>query len=149
MGALKSARVGLSQDPEVLRFLWGSANWKKLAAVARIRSQRQIGDKISCEDRFYIASISGAKPVLLAVRSHWGIENRLHWVLDIAFDEDHYRLRKEHGPENFAVLRHIALNLLKQETSLKRSIKGKRLFVGWNQDYLLKLLSGFNSLVQT
>ena len=136
-------------DPETLRFLWGSANWKKLSAVARIRSQRLIGDERSCEDRFYIASISGAKPVLQAVRSHWGIENRLHWVLDIAFDEDHHRLRKEHGPENFAVLRHIALNLLKQDTSLKRSIKGKRLFAGWNQDYLLKVLSGFNSLVQT
>ena len=74
---------------------------------------------------------------------------RLHWVLDIAFDEDRHRLRKDHGPENFAVLRHIALNLLKQETSLKRSIKGKRLLAGWNQDYLLKVLSGFNSLVQT
>jgi len=136
-------------DPEVLRFLWGSTNWKKLSAVARIRSQRQIGDVKTCEDRFYIASISGAKPVLQAVRSHWGIENRLHWVLDIAFDEDRHRLRKEHGPENFAVLRHIALNLLKQETSLKRSIKGKRLFAGWKDDYLLKILSGFNSLVQT
>lgn len=136
-------------DPEVLRFLWRSAHWKKLAAVVRIRSQRQIGDEKSCEDRFYITSISGAKTVLQAVRSHWGIENRLHWVLDIAFDEDRHRLRKEHGPENFAVLRHIALNLLQQETSLKRSTKGKRLVAGWNQDYLLKILSGFNSLVQT
>ena len=65
--------------------------------------------------RTHIASITGAKWVLKVVRSHWGIENRLHWVLDIAFDEDHCRVRKDNGPENFAILRHIALNLLKQE----------------------------------
>lgn len=148
-GRIETRECWTISDPEVLRWLWGSANWKNLSAVVRIRARRQIGDEISCEDRFYVTSISGAKPVLRAVRSHWGIENRLHWILDIAFDEDRHRLRKEHGPQNFAVLRHIALNLLKQETSLKRSIKGKRLFAGWNQDYLLKVLSGFNSLVQT
>jgi len=134
-------------DPDILRYLRGSENWKNLQTVSRIRSQRTIGDQKSIEDRFHIASICGAKAVLRAVRSHWGIENQLHWVLDIAFDEDRHRLRKDHGPENFAVLRHIALNLLKQEKSLKRSIKGKRLVAGWNQDYLFKVLSGINSLV--
>jgi predicted transposase YbfD/YdcC len=134
-------------DPDMLCHLRGFKNWKKLQTVSRIRSQRQVGDEKSIEDRYHIASICGAKRVLWAVRSHWGIENKLHWVLDIAFDEDRHRLRKDHGPENFAVLRHIALNLLKQEKSLKRSIKGKRLVAGWNQVYLLKVLSGFSSLV--
>jgi hypothetical protein len=77
------------------------------------------------------------------VRSHWGIENELHWTLDLAFDEDRCRVRKDHGPENFALLRHIALNLLKQEKTCKRGMKGKRLLAGWNQDYLLKVLAGF------
>jgi predicted transposase YbfD/YdcC len=133
-------------DPEVLPHLRGSANWKNLLTVSRIRSQRWLGEDKSCEDRYHIASIAGAKQVLRAVRSHWGIENELHWILDIAFEEDRCRVRKDHGPENFALLRHIALNLLKQEKTCKRGIKGKRLLAGWNQDYLLKVLAGFTQM---
>jgi predicted transposase YbfD/YdcC len=130
-------------DPEILCHLRGYEHWKKLTTVSRIRSQRWIGDEKRCEDRYHIASLSEAKRVLGSVRSHWGIENELHWTLDLAFDEDRCRVRKDHGPENFALLRHIALNLLKQEKTCKRGIAGKRLLAGWNPDYLLKVLAGF------
>jgi predicted transposase YbfD/YdcC len=133
-------------DPQILGHLRGLKNWEKLLTVSRIRSQRWIGDEKTCEDRFYIASIVGAKQVLAAVRSHWGIENSLHWTLDMAFDEDRSRIRKDNGPENFGILRHIALNLLKQEKTSKRSIKGKRLLASWKEDYLLKVLSGLSQL---
>ena len=76
-----------------------------------------------------------------AVRSHWGIENGLHWCLDIAFREDDSRVRKGHGAQNLAILRHIALNLLKQERTAKCGIKAKRLKAGWDNAYLLKVLA--------
>ncbi|MBC8505222.1 MAG: ISAs1 family transposase [Chloroflexi bacterium] len=146
-GRIEICECWTISDPEILRYLRGFDNWKKLRTVSRIRSQRIIGEKKSTEYRYHIASICGAKRILQSVRSHWGIENRLHWVLDISFDEDRSRVRKDHGPENFAILRHIALNLLRMETSCKRSIRGKRLIAGWNDDYLLDILSGLSSVV--
>jgi len=82
-----------------------------------------------------------ARTFLGAKRSHWGIENRLHWVLDVAFREDVSRVRKDHAPANFAILRHMALNMLKQEKSAKVGIQAKRLQAAWNENYLLKVLS--------
>lgn len=141
-GRLEIRECWTISDAEVLRHLRGFMNWKNLLTVSRIRAQRLMGEESSCEDRYHIASITGAKRVLWAVRSHWGIENELHWTLDIAFDEDRCRVRKDNGPENFAILRHIALNLLKQEKTCKRGIKGKRLLAGWKEDFLLKVLAG-------
>jgi predicted transposase YbfD/YdcC len=74
------------------------------------------------------------------IRQHWGIENKLHWVLDVAFDEDLDRKRAGHAAQNFSLFNRIALNMLKQETTFKRGIKGKRLKAAWNHPYLLKLL---------
>lgn len=87
-----------------------------------------------------------AKTFLKAKRSHWGIENRLHWVLNIAFCEDMSRVCKNHAPENFAVLRHMAVNMLKQEKTEKGGIRAKRLLAGWDAAYLLKVLSVGNAI---
>jgi predicted transposase YbfD/YdcC len=141
-GRLEIRECWTISDPEVLRHLRGFERWPHLHTVSRIRAQRRTGDETSCEDRYHLATITGAQHVLGAVRAHWGIENELHWTLDIAFDEDRCRVRRNHGPENLALLRHLALNLLKHEKTCKRSIKGKRLLAGWKNDYLLKVLAG-------
>lgn len=116
--------------------------WSGLRSFVCVEATREIGEKISRERRYYIASLNGrdSEAMLNAVRGHWGIENRLHWSLDMSFDEDRRRLRKDHAAENFSRLCRIALNLLKAEKSLKKSIKTKRLNCGWDHDYLLKVL---------
>lgn len=129
-------------DPEFLDYLRHRDAWPKLRAVAMVRAERRIGTKRSRETRYYITSVeNNAKQILEAIRAHWGIENGLHGVLDIGFREDESRVRKDHAPENMAVLRHIAVNLLKQEQTAKIGIKAKRLKAAWDQDYLLKVLS--------
>jgi predicted transposase YbfD/YdcC len=115
-------------DPQILRYLRSFENWKKLQTLSCIRSQRWIGEEKTSEDHFHIASIVGTKRVLSSVRSHWGIEIGLHWTLDLAFDEDHCRVRKDNGPENFAILSHIALNLLKQERPANAALRAN---VSW------------------
>lgn len=130
-------------DPEFLDYLRQRETWKNLQTLVMVRAARRIGLTSSQETRYYISSLENdAKLALRAARGHWGIENGLHWVLDIAFREDESRVRKDHGPENLAVLRHIALNLLKQEQTTKTGIKTKRLKAAWDEDYLLKVLSG-------
>jgi predicted transposase YbfD/YdcC len=124
-------------------WLQGKEKWVKLKTICMVERERQFDDNTEHETSYYIGSIGDdAKQFGHAVRSHWGIENSLHWVLDMTFREDESRIRKGNAPENFAVLRHIALNLIKKETSLnKKSIKSKRLRAGWDNDYLLKVLN--------
>jgi predicted transposase YbfD/YdcC len=107
-------------------------------------SERTVPDGVTgVETHYYITSLTNnAVQIAEAIRGHWGIENSLHWVLDIAFREDESRIRKDHAPANFATLRHMALNLLRQENSKRRSIKTKRLRAGWDMDYLGKILKG-------
>ena len=108
-----------------------------------VESQRRIsGEPPTIERRYYLASLDGGvKRFAEAVRSHWGIENQMHWVLDMAFNEDGCRIRKNHAPENFAVVRHLALNLLRQDSSTKAGIKAKRLKAGWDHHFLVSLLA--------
>ncbi len=132
---------------EVVQQLRGANRWPQLVCVVRVRREYREGKEQKREDRYFLSSLPGqAKQLLWAIRSHWSVENNLHWVLDIAFREDDSRVRKDNGPQNFTVLRHIALNLLKQEKTSKRSIKGKRLQAAWNSDYLEKVLVGLSSL---
>jgi len=106
-------------------------------------SERRIGDESTCQTRYFITSLGcDAEKILNAVRSHWKVENSLHWVLDIAFREDESRIRKGYAAENMAVVRQLALNLLKQERTSKCGIKAKRLQAGWDERYLLRVLSG-------
>lgn len=125
-----------------LRKLTMSSDWAGLTSVAMLESERTVDGKTSIERRYYICSCDiSAKEILHAARNHWGIENSLHWVLDMAFREDECRVRKGHGAENLSRLRHIAMNLLKQDKTAKVGIKNKRLKAAWDQDYLLHLLN--------
>jgi len=137
-GRVEIRRCWTMQQVEVLV---DAEKWVKLTSMGMIQSERHINGKVERETRYYISSLSSdAARLSQAVRSHWQVENNLHWVLDIAFAEDACRIRKDYAPENLAVVRHIALNLLSQETTLKVGMKNKRLRAGWDEDYLLKVL---------
>jgi predicted transposase YbfD/YdcC len=127
-----------------IAWLRNKGEWEAIESIAMVESERTVqGEETSRERRYYISSLQAeAKQIGKAIRGHWSVENSLHWVLDVGFREDASRIRKDHGPENMATMRHIALNLLKQDKSLKVGIKSKRLKAGWDEAYLLKVLSG-------
>jgi predicted transposase YbfD/YdcC len=141
-GRLEIRECWTVADPESLEFIRQRCQWPNLRTLVMLRAERRLEGKRSIATRYYISSLQNdAALALHAAREHWGIENGLHWVLDIAFREDDSRIRKDHAPENFAVVRHIALNLLKQEQTAKVGIKAKRFKAGIDRDYLLKVLS--------
>lgn len=124
-----------------VQWLEERSQWKGLQSVGMVEAERHIGETVSVERRYYLSSLGlNGQQFATAVRGHWGIENTVHWSLDVSFREDDSRIRTGHAPENFAVLRHIALNLLKQDTQCKRGIKTKRLKAGWDHKYLKSLL---------
>lgn len=121
-----------------------SSEWKGLRGFGKIRSSRtnMLSGKSSTEERYFITSYSetDVQRFSEAARGHWGIENSLHWVLDVAFDEDNCRVRTGNAAENFACVRHVALGMLKKENSKKRGIRTKRKRCGWDHDYLLQVI---------
>jgi len=116
--------------------------WPSLGSIGMVKATRIIGEVQSVEIRYFISSLPGddAMKFASAVRRHWEVENNLHWVLDVAFDEDSCRVRKDNAPENMAMLRHTALNLLKADTLARVGLKTRRKLAGWDESYLLHLL---------
>ena len=142
--------INLEIDPD--------GEWKNLNSIAYVDYLRTAKEKTTLERRYFISSLNqdNHKSIALAIRKHWRIENQLHWggtdgepaspygvpFLDVSFNEDDSRIRKDNSPENLAIIRHIALNLLKKEKTLKVGVKNKRKNAGWDEKYLLKVLAG-------
>ena len=124
-----------------LDFLDEKEQWAGLKTIARVTATREMNGKQTSEQRLYISSVEAdAKSFNLFIRQHWGVENSLHWTLDVTFREDAQRKRNGHAASNYALVEKIALNLLKTEGSKNISIKNKRLTASWDHKFLLKVL---------
>lgn len=124
-----------------LEWLPQKGDWKNLNSIVCLKSTRIVKEKKTIEFRYYILSLSGdAWKIGRAIRSHWCVENKLHWQLDVSYGEDDCKVRKDNGPENFSVIRRATLNLLKADKKTKAGIKNKRSKAGWDKDYMLSIL---------
>jgi len=140
-GRLETRKYWIIDDEDIIASLNPDGAWEKLRSIGMVESTRCIKQKVTTEVRYYILSIEGnALTFANTVRSHWGIENCVHWVLDVVFHEDLSRMRVGNSAHNFGLLRHISLHLLRREKTAKCSIRAKRLKAGWSTDYLEKVL---------
>lgn len=141
-GRIETRRVWVSEDTA---WLDQKPDWTGLRTLVMVEAIREIGEKTSTERRCYIASVpADAEKIGQIVRAHWGIENSLHWVLDMAFNEDQSRVRAGHAAENLAIIRRFALNLLRQNKRSKLGVKNKRLRAAYDDDFRAEVLK-FNS----
>jgi predicted transposase YbfD/YdcC len=141
-GRIETRRCWLVTEAAIT-WLERQEQWPGLASIAAIEAERRIGARVTKETRYFISSLRGsAKQVAQAAREHWKIENSLHWVLDVTLHEDQSRIRKDHAPENFALLRRLALNLIKKVKPPKASVRGSIKKAGWDNSFLEKILVG-------
>jgi predicted transposase YbfD/YdcC len=144
-GRIETRRYWTLRDPAAIAHLNQGSAWTGLRAIGMVERQRRLGDTTTSETRYYLLSGTGAAAAFgHAVRSHWEIESRVHWVLDVTFREDACRVRVGDGAENLAVLRHFAINLLRQERATKGSIATKRFRAALDAAYLLTVLAGLH-----
>lgn len=140
-GRIETRRVYSIDFCKYKKYLPSGSCWKKLSRVLMIESSREIRGEVRTERRFYITSSQGSASFLLdACRKHWAIENSLHWVLDVTFREDESRIRAGASPENYAIFRHIALNILKKDHSTPASVKRKRQMAALNDNFRTELI---------
>lgn len=135
-------RKCLAATVEQLEWFKHAKKWKGLKSIVCVRSTRRTGDGECVENRYFISSLENAKSIARAVRCHWSIENKLHWVMDVDFDEDSCRVRADHAPENFALIRQMAHNLIKQEHTKGLSIRRKMKMAGYDTNFLTRILLG-------
>ena len=141
-GRIELRRCWIIGDPGQLSYVETGNEWPGLSSIGLVTAERREGEQVSVESRYYISSLEpDARRLLQAARSHWGIENRVHWVLDLSFREDESRIRSGNTSENLAIIRHMALNLLRKDRTSKTSIKARCKLADWDNDYLLSILS--------
>jgi predicted transposase YbfD/YdcC len=137
-GRIESREVSATED---IAWLKERHDWKGLRSIVMVVSRRETTKGQEQERRFYISSLPADAPKLAAaIRAHWGVENGLHWVLDVQFRDDDCRIRKRNAPANFSAVKRAALNALRKAPG-KDSLKSKRLIAGWDEDYLAKTLA--------
>jgi predicted transposase YbfD/YdcC len=142
-GRIEIRRCWAVSDPLAFEHIRYYDGWADLNSIVRIQRERRVGDRITQETAYYISSLPAhAARLLQATQHHWAIENSFHWVMDVTFGEDHSRIRNHNSAQNMAVLRSIALNLLKRDSS-KSSLRQKRFRAAMDNDFLLHLLTQF------
>ena len=140
-GRIETRSAWAIADLGIIAALRGSEHFVNLNSIIKVTAKREINQQVTTESRYYISSLpADAARLLEATRNHWQIENACHWVLDVAFREDASRMRKDNSGENFAIVRRIALNLLKAERSAKLGVANKRLKAAWDDNYLITVL---------
>lgn len=141
-GRVETRRYWMMGNTE---FLLGAENWVGLKSIGLVESQRKINGTVTIEQRYYLLSIeSDVQRFAQAVRSHWSIENQLHWILDVGFAEDASQGCQGYSAENLAVVRHVGINLLSRDKKSKVGVKTRRLKAGWDDNYLKDVLSALN-----